>query len=574
MIGADLRGAGNTSTPAQTIYAWGAQVEVLPYMSSHIPTTSVSVTRARDVLYYPIPSAVSGYNPTTYSLFVEFDSAITTSSRGGISDGVFGNSTYFVNNGFVSAQTGGGSANGAVMTAGPINKQCGTYSATQLKCCNNGAIVGSVAATVAGQPTATRLSVGCSPWALDNQLNGHMRRVSYWPRVLSDSEMQAVTTLAGPTLSLDFMQPGTLDPRITFTRASSATYTDASGVIQTAVTNAPRWDYAGGVLRGVLIEEARTNLILQSQDVNQAVWTKSGTITVTGTVAAPDGTTTAQTFSIAASGVSATYQIVTVASATRAEPSFWIKPVTTTGIFSVENPANNANGNWSVNVALLNPAIWQRVTRNHPAVTISAEFTGTAGNQCGVFIRTGGPVINASWWGFSCEIGAFPTSYIPTTSVSVTRAADVATMPVNATTWYAPYPTPNTLAFEAFQVQNNSKAAVMTGLINASSQRTGNNVSGGNTLTMFDNVAGMNFSVQAVPVGSPYKMAFRFGPGAQGACVNGGAITTQANAALTSGMTTLLLGCDGFGSQANAYLRRVNYWNRALSDTEMQQVTT
>jgi hypothetical protein len=103
-----------------------------------------------------------------------------------------------------------------------------------------------------------------TPWALDTIIFGHMRRVSYWPRVLSDSEMQAVTTLAGPTLSLDFMQPGTLDPRITFTRASSATYTDASGVIQTAATNAPRWDYAGGVLRGLLIEEARTNVLLNS----------------------------------------------------------------------------------------------------------------------------------------------------------------------------------------------------------------------------------------------------------------------------------------------------------------------
>src|SRR6476660_9011167 len=66
---------------------------------------------------------------------------------------------------------------------------------------------------------------------------------------------------AGATLDLNFMSPGSLDPRIQFTRASVAKYTDASGLIQTAAINQPRWDYAGGSLRGLLIEEARTNLL-------------------------------------------------------------------------------------------------------------------------------------------------------------------------------------------------------------------------------------------------------------------------------------------------------------------------
>ena len=69
---------------------------------------------------------------------------------------------------------------------------------------------------------------------------------------------------AGATLDLNFMFPGSLDPRITFSRASTATWTNASGVIQTAAVNAPRWDYAGGSLRGLLIEEARTNKVTNS----------------------------------------------------------------------------------------------------------------------------------------------------------------------------------------------------------------------------------------------------------------------------------------------------------------------
>jgi hypothetical protein len=99
---------------------------------------------------------------------------------------------------------------------------------------------------------------------------------------------------AGATLSLDFLSSGNMPAGITFTRASTATYTDASGVIQTAAINAPRWDYAGGSLRGLLIEEARTNLFLNSATlVTQGVTVTataytlsfygSGTVTKSGT---------------------------------------------------------------------------------------------------------------------------------------------------------------------------------------------------------------------------------------------------------------------------------------------------
>ncbi len=75
-----------------------------------------------------------------------------------------------------------------------------------------------------------------------------------------------------PTLLLDFANTEALDPRITFTRASTGTYYD-----------------------GKTVAKAEENLQIQSQDFDNASWTK-GNVTVVGNSAiAPDGTSTADT---------------------------------------------------------------------------------------------------------------------------------------------------------------------------------------------------------------------------------------------------------------------------------------
>jgi hypothetical protein len=69
-----------------------------------------------------------------------------------------------------------------------------------------------------------------------------------------------------PTLLLDFANVKALDPRITFTRASTATYFDQLGVMQTAASGVARFDHnpLTDESLGLLIEEQRTNLVLNS----------------------------------------------------------------------------------------------------------------------------------------------------------------------------------------------------------------------------------------------------------------------------------------------------------------------
>jgi hypothetical protein len=102
-------------------------------------------------------------------------------------------------------------------------------------------------------------------------------------------------TAVSPSLYLNFVNNEVLDPRITFTRASTATYVGSDGLIKTAATNVPRFahDPVTGEGLGLLIEEARTNLLLYSEQSDNAAWGKTNILTTANAVIAPDGTLTA-----------------------------------------------------------------------------------------------------------------------------------------------------------------------------------------------------------------------------------------------------------------------------------------
>jgi hypothetical protein len=81
---------------------------------------------------------------------------------------------------------------------------------------------------------------------------------------------------------------------LTFSRASSATYVDSSGVLQTVSSGVARtahhkWNGSAWVNKGLLLEsEARTNLITHSEDFTDASWTEVNS-TATLNAVGPDG---------------------------------------------------------------------------------------------------------------------------------------------------------------------------------------------------------------------------------------------------------------------------------------------
>ena len=99
--------------------------------------------------------------------------------------------------------------------------------------------------------------------------------------MLTPSFQITATERVLPRLALDFTT-ASLDPRITFTRSgNTATVINSSGVIVGINADLPRFDYNPTTLacRGLLIEEARTNLLLNSLIDGTSLATQTVTVT-------------------------------------------------------------------------------------------------------------------------------------------------------------------------------------------------------------------------------------------------------------------------------------------------------
>jgi hypothetical protein len=236
----------------------------------------------------------------------------------------------------------------------------------------------------------------------------------------------------GLSLDLQFAADKTLTarrgPTPTFTRASTATFVGSNGLIQTAAINAPRFDHDPVTLasRGLLIEESRTNVVPNSQGLANWSFTNS---TLGSATTAPDGSNTANSVSFQTANSSplfysfiARLAIIAVTAGQQYTLSFYVKSATNTSInIGVNGRTQGANNSGIlVNVT----TSWTRVSFTTTlAVNDTGLFavigTGMAGSAEFLSAR------NIEIWGAQLEAGSFPTSYIPTTTASVVRSADV-----------------------------------------------------------------------------------------------------------------------------------------------------
>jgi hypothetical protein len=292
-----------------------------------------------------------------------------------------------------------------------------------------------------------------------------------------------------PTLQLNFAKTKRLDPRITFSRAdtgaSQATYFGADGLLKYAGIGEPRFDHdpVTGESLGLLIEEQRANLLVQSQTF-QTTWNPGSNLTVTAdattspagdmtmdrlvessvasvnrgmhqdvtgltagsttvlTVYAKEDATSAKRYlNLSFTIVTATTNdfayvrydlatgLVTAAAKGGTSVDFPNAPVEIVGASAVH--VGNGVYRCSLTVTSANTTVIRS------RIGMCASPTGVTGAANGLLAYTGDGTSGIYIWGAQLEVGSFPTSYIPTTAAAVTRNPDIASMSgVNFSSWY------------------------------------------------------------------------------------------------------------------------------------------
>ena len=234
---------------------------------------------------------------------------------------------------------------------------------------------------------------------------------------------------------------------MTVTRATTATRVDENDLVSSVASNVPRIDYTGGGCPSILLEPQRTNIVLRSEEFdNNTSFQKSLSSVSANTTTAPDGTLTADTWTGDGTlGVHFLAQVVSATSGVAYTQSVFAKKGTnnflqivgTGAIYTTATVFANFDLEKGV-VGSLGAGTTSTITdfgNGWYRCTMTATATATvSGNGFLLWLITSATSPRAQLnslatsvhlWGAQVEAGAYPTSYIPTTTATVTRNADV-----------------------------------------------------------------------------------------------------------------------------------------------------
>lgn len=371
--------------------------------------------------------------------------------------------------------------------------------------------------------------------------------------------------------------------------------------LQTALAGVPRFDHdpLTGESLGLLIEEQRTNLLTYSEQFDNAVWTKTAAIISTNNAIAPDGTATAEKLIESAStgfhyvgrgGVGTIGNSETLSVYAKAGERSWLRVELGTGTawFDLTNGSiGSSTGVTSAAITYIGNG-WYRcsVVATRAAITTN-NFLVVQANNGGSYVGDGYSGVYI--WGAQLEAGAFPTSYIKTEASQVTRVADSASMlGVNFSSWYRRdegtlFAEASTAADITAPSSSASGRIDTVGLSDGSVSNTiligPNCVGGSNILTLYsasNGTAQCQISSNLMGI-KTYKLAAAMALNSFALSVSGSAPILDLSGIVPDKVDRLLIGNRLFASptqQQNGCIRRIAFYPKRLTDTQLQALTT
>jgi hypothetical protein len=413
----------------------------------------------------------------------------------------------------------------------------------------------------------------------------------------TSAELNYPTVL--PTLDLDFANSKTLDPRITFTRSSGGSYVGADGLIKYAGVNEARFDHdpVTGESLGLLVEQARTNLQVWSEDFRNTAdagatrpWTYNTSTVTADNTTAPNGINTADLIAGAA-GTANKFLLNNVSASATGFYTFSIYLKQGTEQFVVVRLTDGSTNGVRARFSLTDGT---SVITNEGTATGQAAVATAVGNgwfrcsvSCSVLALPFSVMQPQLWlnkfastslttnyfaWGAQLEAGAFPTSYIPTTTAAATRSADVASITGSAfSSWYSQ--SGWTLFSDSTIIASQIKTQIaweLGGGSYASSLRQPQSTSNqfrALVAGVFSTAPGTGANLttgvsQAAVAFSDLTGRLQVG--------TAGVDITVTN---TPDPNVLNIGSSGGGTQLNGTIRRLTYWPKRLPNSQLQALT-
>ena len=344
--------------------------------------------------------------------------------------------------------------------------------------------------------------------------------------------------------------------------------------------------------RGLLIEEARTNLCLQSADFSNASWSKIDTTISTGTNT-PNGTTANSLMTEGVLGTAAIAQgAMTITANATVTASMYVKRGNTDWMefLCTDNGAADGFKCWiNLNTGVIGTTGvngtgtyisssiqnvgngWYRVTLTGitSATNVAAYIYTTSASADNSTTRVSNST--REQWGAQLEAGTFATSYIPTTSATVTRNFDnLSITSTNFASWFN-----QTTGTFAVQYDVGGSYNIYPAAFTVNSNGGFNTQVGGNA-SWFNGSTNIITSNAVSTLNTTRKEALGYAASSRALCLNGGAIASDANVPFSGTLTGMYFGnAYGTGTQnINGHIRSFSYYNYTLTNAQLQQVTT